>query len=102
MVVLTGKGDGTFRHPAYYSVRGQLAIGDFNSDGNTDLLVNGEDNSTFLLLGNGDGTFRKAQKISGIPDTGGEGIVVGDFNSDGLLDFVFQEGGWGINVHLQK
>jgi FG-GAP-like repeat len=102
IVVLIGKGDGTFHSPASYSAFGAFATGDFNSDGNTDLLVNGGDGYTFLLLGNGDGTFKKARKIDGVPDSGTEGIVVGDFNSDGLLDFVFQEGGWGMNVHLQK
>jgi hypothetical protein len=102
IVILMGKGDGTFLRPAYYAAIGNFVAADFNSDGNTDLLLNGGDNLTFLLLGNGDGSFQEAQQINGLPDSGLEGIVAGDFNSDGLLDFVFQQGGWGINVHLQK
>jgi hypothetical protein len=102
IVILIGNGDGTFQSPAYYSAFGAFTTGDFNSDGDTDLLVNGGDNATFVLLGKGDGTFRKAQKVNGLPDSGEGGIIPGDFNSDGLLDFVFQEGGWGITVHLQQ
>jgi hypothetical protein len=33
---------------------------------------------------------------------GEEGIVTGDFNSDGLLDFIFQLDAFGIGVYLQR
>jgi hypothetical protein len=101
--VMLGNGDGTFRHPVYYSsvYPTAFAAGDFNSDGDTDLLVNGGTGHTWILLGRGNGTFGKAQAVD-LSDSGELGIVLGDFNSDGLLDFVYQEGGWGFDVHLQK
>lgn len=63
-----------------------IAIGDFNSDGISDLAVsqNGN-NSVAVLLGNGDGTFRPAstsQATSQSPYF----IVAADFNGDGNLD----------------
>ena len=109
--VQLGKGDGTFRKPTYYSVSSSnyefsFAAGDFNSDGNTDLLVSAFDQGFLeILLGNGDGTFqpRSQVKLPGPPRQGGEeGIGTGDFNSDGLLDFVFQLDATGYGVYLQQ
>jgi hypothetical protein len=108
--ILIGNGDGTFKGPVFYDAGQQgdfnFAAGDFNSDGNTDFIVShdGLDNNFFILLGNGDGTFQpeKMVKLPGPPDNGENGIVVGDFNSDGLLDFVFQPGGFGLAVYVQK
>jgi hypothetical protein len=111
--VLLGNGDGTFREVAYYSVipqgseRGSFTFttGDFNSDGKTDLIVseNGDNDEFGILLGNGDGTFQKLTpvKLPGPFANGELGIVTGDFNSDGLLDFIFQLGGYGFNVYPQ-
>jgi hypothetical protein len=59
------------------------APGDFNGDGNADLVVtNG--NGAALLLGNGDGTFRAPTTIA-LPFAGSQ-LVVGDFNGDGKAD----------------
>lgn len=111
--VLLGNGDGTFRQPIYYDVYPfgdagsfSFAAGDFNSDGKTDLIVsnNGLNTQFSVLLGNGDGTFQKQQSILLSPKgTNGElGIQIGDFNSDGLLDFILQEGGYSAGVYLQE
>ena len=111
--ILLGNGDGTFQKPVFYGVYFQgsgsgsfaYAAGDFNSDGKTDLIVShtGLDTRFFILLGNGDGTFQPKTQIATPPRYSGElGIVTGDFNSDGLLDFVFQLGGFGIEVYPQK
>ena len=109
--VILGNGDGTFQKPVYYatglaSATGfSFAVGDFNSDGNTDFLVSqpGIPAENAILLGKGDGTFQKAQKLQLPGGAAGElGIVAGDFNSDGLLDFVFETPRAGLWVYVQK
>ncbi len=62
--VLLGNGDGTFQAAVNYDTGTgprSIATGDFNSDGNTDLVVaNTDSNNVSVLLGNGDGTFQAA------------------------------------------
>ena len=102
--ILLNNGNGTFRPPVYYTVGSQIwfdfAVGDFNSDGNTDIIVQQSITSTefSILLGNGDGTFRRKQKVNagGYPAP----LTVGDFNNDGLLDFT--TGGFDDYVYLQQ
>jgi hypothetical protein len=105
--ILLGRGDGSFQPPVFYTVSStsggdfSYAAGDFNSDGKTDLVVSRVGDFQFLLLlGNGDGTFQTPQSINVGQSDGETGIVVGDFNSDGLLDFVFQNN--GMVVYTQK
>ncbi len=118
--VLLANGDGTFQKPVFYGVnfRGigfgsfSFTAGDFNSDGKTDLIVShngvyngrgGLDNQFSILLGNGDGTFQPKSIIHLAKYANGEaGMVTGDFNSDGLLDFAMQPGGFGIAVYPQR
>jgi FG-GAP-like repeat len=105
--ILLGNGDGTFKKPVYYetglaSATGfSFAVGDFNSDGNTDFLVSqpGIPAENAILLGNGDGTFQKGRKLQ-VSAAAGPGIIIGDFNSDGSLDFAFL--GDGVVVYIQK
>ena len=109
LTILLGNGDGTFQQTASYVVDTTngftFAAGDFNSDGKTDLVVSdtGAKNPFSILLGNGDGTFQPqtAVKIGPKTTNGETGIAVGDFNSDGLLDFILQEGGGGFIGYLQ-
>jgi hypothetical protein len=83
--IFLGNGDGTFSPPTAYAVdvaSGQLAVGDFRSDGNVDLVTTNETADTIsLLLGNGDGTFQTPVNydVPGSP----YGVAVGDFNGDG-------------------
>ncbi len=110
MWIALGNGNGTFKKPVSYLIKNGIygfsfAAGDFNSDGKTDLVVSyiTFNASVFeLFLGNGDGTFRKAKPVNlqGVYNAE-EGIVVGDFNSDGLLDFIFQQPG-DVSVFVQK
>jgi len=89
VLVLLGKGDGTFQTgvtvplaPGYsiYSA----SVGDFNGDGNLDLAVVGDELS--ILVGNGDGTFQTPVSYpAGYPQS----VAVGDFNGDGKPDLAF-------------
>ena len=67
-----------------------FAVGDFNNDRKLDLLTVNNSNvwGLGLILGNGDGTFQPPLTVVG-NDTYGAfgGIVAGDFNKDGTLDF---------------
>jgi hypothetical protein len=61
-----------------------LATGDFNGDGNPDLVVANANGSTiFVLLGDGNGSFT----VSSFAKPGQPfSVAVGDFNEDGILD----------------
>jgi hypothetical protein len=108
--VVLGNGDGTFKKPVYYHAGSNYSTwaftaGDFNSDGKTDFInwhfKNGARTRVFaVLLGNGDGTLQRETAVK-LPDNIEDlGIVSGDFNSDGLLDFVMLNA--GIQVYTQK
>lgn len=63
----------------------EVITADFNHDGNLDLAVaNAETNTVSILLGNGDGTFRKINDVllAGNP----KAIAAADFNRDGFAD----------------
>jgi hypothetical protein len=88
--VLLGRGDGTLLPAVSYSlVAGDfaagVAVGDFNDDGNLDIVA-ADSQSVSVLLGRGDGTFLPATEyFTGI---GAYSPSVGDFNHDGNLDLV--------------
>jgi len=69
-----------------------VAVGDFNGDGKADvaLVTSGgflqlQPTVVIILLGNGDGTFRKGAVYS-TTGTNSQTVVVGDFNGDGKPD----------------
>jgi hypothetical protein len=72
-----------------------VALGDFNNDGVPDLLAlddNGNTAGVGIMLGNGDGTFGAVASITTFSCTLEGGIVAGDFNNDGNLDFAVVSG----------
>jgi hypothetical protein len=94
--ILLGNGDGTFTAAIGSPVNAGigsfpffLAVGYFNRDGYADLaVVNGQDNSVSILLGNEEGGFTPAAG-SPIHFPNAPGlcpIVTADFNGDGIID----------------
>jgi hypothetical protein len=96
VAIFLGNGDGTFQDAVFLSAGinpRSVAVGDFNHDGNVDLLVanagdmdQSNQGSLSLLLGNGDGTFRDATFLPGGPQP--EIVIATDLNHDGNMDYV--------------
>lgn len=65
-----------------------IATGDFNNDGNTDIVTvnNRSSDELSILLGDGSGNFNPAISLTGTVDP--TGVAVGDLNRDGNLDLV--------------
>jgi hypothetical protein len=97
MVVLLGKGDGSFQSPQFVDLGGNgnsllesiTSVGDFNGDGKLDVAIaDAGTNLVSVLLGNGDGTFKSAINLAVPTGYVVNLVVVGDFNKDGKLDLI--------------
>jgi hypothetical protein len=78
-------------------------VGDFNGDGETDLVVaNGNSPGTVsIFLGKGDGTFQSPAHYATAPNP--LAVTVGDFNHDGKLDLAVAGAGVGsVSILLGK
>jgi hypothetical protein len=99
VVILLGKGDGTFNQAGSYAAgecSDSLLAADFNGDGKLDLAFTdsrlsavGFETYSFvsaigLLLGNGDGTFQQAQTTGG--QASANLLAAGDFTGRGRPD----------------
>ena len=112
----TGPGIVSFQAPVAYPVdpvgmngfsvggsgNGIPRIGDLNNDGNMDIVIadetaypefDGPNIGPAILLGRGDGTFILNPAHPAIAGLNERDIALGDFNNDGLLDMVVQNGG---------
>jgi hypothetical protein len=94
--ILLGHGNGTFAAVSNTATLGSFLIagvtGDFNGDGNLDLVVSDQSlGEAFLLTGKGDGTFNSPTTYP--TDTGSFGVATADFNGDGGLDLAITNGG---------
>jgi len=98
-----GSGDGT--NLAGYSLlatyrlgagAGPIVTGDFNRDGRTDLLVNGQaGNTAAMYLGKGDGTFAT-------PLSAGQSVhsmLVADVDGDGAPDLIAEDAQGNIRIY---
>jgi Calx-beta domain/FG-GAP-like repeat len=95
--VVLGNGDGTFGAPTPWGGAIEMAAGDFNADGNIDLVVGCYDFDSGgyvqVLLGNGRGGSTAARaEWSPISFIGPAGMAVGDLNGDDKLDAVGTSG----------
>ena len=102
LIFLAGKGNGTFRPPQLLSnpcVDCSVAAADFDADGNMDLAV-ASTSSFFVLLGNGNGTFRSGPVA--FPLGFGVWVTTGDINGDNLPDAVAVDFAGTVNVYIGK
>jgi hypothetical protein len=106
--VRIANGNGTFRNPVVYSFTGSpydFTSGDFNRDGNVDLVfTNQVNNQLVLFLGKGDGTFQAPKYIT-VALPAGQSFdtdppLAADFNGDGKLDLVEATFGGGSTESL--
>lgn len=94
-------GDGTFNDVAAVAGvagtgcgEGGVAFGDYDNDGDADILINKSNREADVLYrNNGDGTFTDVANEAGIISPGyGEAVAFGDYDNDGYLDVYLGEG----------
>jgi hypothetical protein len=100
--IFLSQGDGTFVAKSTTALpqnqpAGQLLLGDFNGDHKLDVIYSYGDGLFTEQLGNGDGTLLAARSGGTYLGYGVEGITpspqaAGDFNGDGISDFVTAAG----------
>ncbi len=95
--IFLGNGNGTFGTGTTFSTGTEtspesIAAGDFNNDGNLDVVTaDGATAEVSILLGNGDGSFQTAVPYKcGLTPLQ---VIVSDFNQDGNLDLAVTDGG---------
>jgi len=101
--MLLGNGDGTFQAPIDITFPSDfvsaVAVGDFDRDGKPDVVgvERGVARGVFILLGNGDGTFRHGA-VYDVPTNDFTSVSVADFRGIGRLDLAV--GGAGPNGEI--
>jgi len=105
VTVLLNNGNGTFGAPQFnwvYDNSDDLAVGDFDGDGNLDIAaVNSYYSLVFVLIGDGYGNFTSYSEFYG--GDAPTGIKTADFNDDGRLDFaVISRGSNSLSIFLNQ
>ncbi|MCB0490347.1 MAG: VCBS repeat-containing protein, partial [Cyclobacteriaceae bacterium] len=62
----------------------EIAVGDLSGDGIVDIITTDANSTSFILTGDGDGTFTDGPNLG--TNSTSTGITLADFNKDGLLD----------------
>jgi hypothetical protein len=93
LTVLLGQADGTFKEAATHPVLGHdprsIVVGDFNGDGNLDLIVGDGDGALMELIGDGKGNLVSAGEIAHLGSV--VSIAKSDFNHDGIPDLAVSD-----------
>jgi len=93
LTISLGQADGSFKEIASMPLPGRnptdVVIGDFDQDGNPDLLVGDDDGTLTLLRGDGTGKMAPAGTVAHVSSV--VSIAVGDFNHDGVLDVAISD-----------
>src|SRR5437016_4818851 len=98
ILFMPGNGDGTFGKPVFVATPGadgEMAIGDFNRDGNLDFAVVSPNSSltgkvVTMFLGNGDGSLQPGKQLFSTF----EPMVLADVNGDSWPDIVRYDFFW--------
>lgn len=104
ITVMLNTGSGTFTGTAFRNFAGgsnvnDIALGDFNKDGNLDAVVCSQTNVNFSLL-TGDGMGNLAAPVSFAAGDVPEGIAIGDMNKDNNLDVLVSNRGTPADLRI--
>ena len=106
--VFLGNGDGTFQTPTAVAIpspgnSGAEAVGDINHDGKPDLVVasNNSSDGIYVLIGNGDGTFKSPVFYAQGSNSGAMAVAIGQLTTVANRDIVMGTGN-GAYVYLNN
>ena len=94
-------GDGTYAPPVCYTLPNgvpayNFAIGDFNGDGNADLIISNDSNTFYEYLGSRSGKQRFKGSFA-VP-AGATTLAAADINHDGKIDLLFEDAHYNLWV----